>query len=224
MIAAIPASASAGDDVTEVWGAFWDTGQCTLILSYDSDDMAGDVEIQRPCGGLMRGIRSFAYTDESASEIVLFSRRGQRGDLIGSLSDVGGDVMEGFVGDGEPVAMELIEAYAEGNGGGGNTGGSGACVQYADGGCVDSADRSNPNIRFGSTLDMFAHADLDIFPFSGGSGFKKDEYVAHGECRQVKRCDSRNGEDWCEVVLSDGFFTGWVKRQAKGKVYLSQGC
>lgn len=215
--------ALAEEKVREVWQAEWDGGRCTLVLDYDSGDMAGKVSIRRPCGGLLRGVKSFAYLDDAQAEMVFLSAPGQRGDVIGHFEEDGRAAMIGLAGDGEPVALFLVEQTRRSARvtTGGATGG---CVRYADGGCADKADLKNPKIRFGDTIEMYAHEALDIFPFAGGKGFKKDERVAEGSCREVKRCRAAEGGDWCEVVLEDGFFTGWVKRMDRNRVYLSRGC
>ena len=91
---------------------------------------------------------------------------------------------------------------------------------------MGKSELKNPKIRFGDPIDMLALANQKIYPFSGGKGFPKDERMQAGACYQVKKCERAFGsdEDWCEVVLEDGFFTGWVKRMDDDQVYLSKGC
>ncbi len=84
----------------------------------------------------------------------------------------------------------------------------------------------NPSIPAFQTIRMKALAPQPIYPFSGGKGIAKSEKVTRGSCLEVKKCERafNSSEDWCEMVLSDGFFTGWVKRQDTDWVYLRQGC
>jgi hypothetical protein len=218
-------AAEAANDTRETWQAAWGGGTCTLTLTYDLADLQGRVRVGRPCGGELVAAKSFVYTDDSRSQMILFARPGARGAMIGSFEATGQGRMQGLIADGVPAEIVLTERSSTGITIGG-TASTGACIRYADGGCARSADLKNPDIRFGQPAQMRALGQLTIFPFSGGKGFAKDEVVAPGQCRMVKKCETAFGttEDWCEVILEDGFFTGWVRRQDANFVYLRTGC
>jgi hypothetical protein len=218
-------AATAQNRTIEIWQATWDGARCTLVLTYDLARLQGNVETRRPCGRTLGKVASFVYTDERRDHMILFARPGARGDILGSFEATGQGRMEGVIGDGLVTVLVMTERSST-TLGTGTTQGNADCIRYADGGCARPADLKNPDIPFGSPAPMRALGRLDIYPFSGGKGFKKDETVTPGQCRSVKKCETAFGtdEDWCEVILSDGFFTGWVRRQDANFVYLRKGC
>jgi hypothetical protein len=224
-------TASAGNETREVWQAFWEDGECMLVLKYDSADMAGTVKRQNPCGGLLRKVKSFVYTDGSRSQLILFSGKNATGAMLGNFDSAGSGEMEGLVGDGEYAELYMSESSSSSTSSivtiNINTGSSGDCIEYAEGnGCAEKGDMRNPKIQFGSKISMVSLINQQIFPFSGGKGFAKDETAGEFQCMEVKKCETafNSSEDWCEVVLSDGFFTGWVKRADDNYIYLAKGC
>ncbi len=228
-------AANAGNITRETWKATWPGNRCTLQLTYDKADMAGDVVVEKPCGKELRKVRSFVYSDDSRSEMLLFARPGARGDIVGGFSKSGRNRMDGLIGDGVEASLFLSASSSvtmngginpSSNGNGGSSAGA-SCVQYSDrSGCADRVDTKNPRVPTFQSIEMLSLSHLKIYPFSGGNGFAKKESVAQYQCVTVKRCETASGGkgDWCEIVLSDGFFTGWVKRQDADFVYLQKGC
>lgn len=228
----ILAPVNAATQVTETWEVDWDGGSCIFVFNYDKAEMAGPVRVQKPCGGLLRKVKSFVYTDSKRRELILFNRKNARGDPVAIFEKSGRNEMDGYAGDGEPVSMfNTSSSTMSVNSGlssqGSASSGSADCIVYADSGsCVNSADRKNPKIPTFKKINMRALAGQSIYPFSGGKGFAKDESADGGACYEVKKCERafNSSEDWCEIVLSDGFFTGWVKRMDDEQVYLRKGC
>jgi len=225
-------SANAANRTKETWNVKWAGGRCTLVLSYDNADMAGNVRVKK-CARTLRKVRSFAYVDDAKSEMILFSRPGAKGDIIADFAEAGRNRMHGLIGDGVEAKMFMsASSSVTVNGGSSFTAGSGgsggaSCVQYADrSGCADRVDKKNPRVPTFETISMLSMSRLKIYPFSGGSGIAKSDVVPAGSCIKVKKCEAAFGGkgDWCEIVLPDGFFTGWVKRQDSDFVYLQKGC
>jgi len=229
----------------ETWQVTWPGQSCTLVLSYDKATMSGKVTVKRPCGRTLRKVKSFVYTDGRKSEMILFRRPGARGAVLGNFSKQGRNRMQGGIGDGIGASMFMSQSSSVTTNssanitlggitlGGITLGGAPAgsasadCVLYSDrSGCAGRADLKNPKVPTFDKISMRALSKLKIYPFSGGNGFAKSEVVARNACVKVKKCESSFGGkgDWCQVVLSDGFFTGWVKRQDEDFVYLQKGC
>jgi len=235
---AIASSAWSGTRVKETWRASWAGGKCTLVLKYDLDLLQGSAKPRGFCAKLMKGVKSLVYTDETRSQMMMFGRPGAQGPLLGAFDKTGTNNMAGTFGDGESVSLFKSSSSSFGiNVGTGAISGTGTaipvapveggCVRYKDSrGCVIAQDKKDPKIPAFQTIRLRALGDQSIFPFSGGQGIAKDESVAGGSCVVVKRCEKafNSNEHWCEIVLSDGFFTGWVKRQDDDWVYLRHGC
>ena len=220
----------AANETKETWAASWGNKTCKLILTYDAADLAGRVETLNPCAKPLRKARSFVYTDGSRSHMILFSRPGAKGAILGSFDRTGENNMQGDIGTGNDVSLFLSASSSVTINSSTTTGsasGSQQCVQYADNhSCARSSDLKNPKIETFNTIEMTSLASQDIYPFSGGRGFAKDEKAVRGACMTVKKCEQafNSSQMWCEVVLSDGFFTGWVKRMDDDFVYLRKGC
>jgi len=219
--------AYAANQTTEIWQITWDGGRCELVLNYSTDDMAGTAT-PKNCSKALRKVRSFVYTDDDQREMILFRRNNAQGAILGQFDKSGRNEMEGLIGDGEPAEMFLASKTSTtlNVNTGGNAGSNADCVTYTSGGCARKSDLNNPDIRFGDPIEMEMLANAKIYPFSGGRGFPKDEKAARGQCLSVKKCEQAFSSDdhWCEVVLSDGFFTGWVLRKDDDTVYLRKGC
>ncbi|NOX73182.1 MAG: hypothetical protein GXP03_06035 [Alphaproteobacteria bacterium] len=222
-------AAQAGTQIKETWDAKWAGQKCTLVLSYDKAKLAGPVKVRGGCGKALRKVKSFVYTDAAHSQLILFSKKNARGAMIGSFDKAGKKSFKGMIGDGTSAKMfrTAISTVTVSVGVTASSGSTGTqdCIRYANRQkCAGAADLINPNIPTFKTIEMQALADQSIFPFSGGNGFAKDESVVKGARVVVKRCERafNSNEDWCEMVLSDGFFTGWIKRMDTGKVYLRE--
>lgn len=223
-------SATAAGTLTETWQVKWGNTSCVLVFSSDTASLIGTVKVQKPCGKTLRKVRSFAYSNANRTRVELFSRANAKGTLIGAFNRANKSNMAGMIGDGDSATMFLtatssvsVTVTAGGNSGA-NTG---KCVRYANNRtCAVAQDQKDPAIPAFKTIRMRSLSSQTIFPFSGGSGFAKDEKLARGECREIKKCEKafNSTEHWCEVVLKDGFFTGWIKRQDDDWVYLRQGC
>lgn len=229
-------SAQAGTRIKETWDVKWAGQKCTLVLSYDKAKQAGSVKVRPGCGKTLRKVKSFVYTDEAHNQMILFSKKKARGAMIGNFDKVSQKRFKGIIGDGISAGMFRSEistvTVTTGTTINSETGTNSDtdtqdCIRYANRQkCARNVDLKNPNIPTFQTIKMKALADQSIFPFSGGHGFAKDETVVKGACLVVKRCEKafNSKDDWCEVVLSDGFFTGWVKRMDTSKVYLRESC
>jgi hypothetical protein len=215
---------------TETWQVQWASSGCVLVFSYDDNELVGKVSVKKPCGKALRKVRSFAYSNGKRRHVEIFSGKRANGTLIGAFDRHGKNKMIGVIGDGDSASMFLSATTSSSvNFGSSDNSGSNleACVRYANNrACAVAQDAKNPKIASFKTIRMRSLSEQSIFPFSGGNGFAKDEKLARGECREVKKCERafNSKEDWCEVVLEDGFFTGWVKRQDDDWVYLRQGC
>lgn len=220
----------AANETKETWVANWGNKSCKLILTYDSADLAGKVETLNPCAKPMRKARSFVYADDARNHMILFSRPGAKGAILGSFDRAGENNMQGDIGTGSMVSLFLSSSTSvtvNSSVSVGSDSGSEDCVRYAHNqSCARFSDLKNPKIETFKTIEMTSLANQDIFPFSGGGGFAKDESAVRGACMTVKKCEQafNSSEMWCEVVLSDGFFTGWVKRMDDDFVYLRKGC
>jgi hypothetical protein len=226
LASAIPSYAA--NKTTETWEAKWPGGSCTLVMSYDTADLAGSVKVIKPCGKILRKVKSFVYTDDSREHMILFAKKKARGAMVGSFDRSGKNRLEGLIGDGETATMFLGSSSSvtinSGVSAGSSQSNSQSCRYYSGSQqCARDADLKNPTFK---TVKMTSMVNQDIFPFSGGKGFAKDERAGRGMCMVVKKCETafNSSEDWCEVVLSDGFFTGWVKRMDADFVYLRKGC
>jgi hypothetical protein len=222
-------AAQAGTQIKETWDAKWAGQKCTLVLSYDKAKLAGPVKVKNGCGKALRRVKSFVYTDAKRSQMILFTKKNARGAPVGSFDKAGKKSYKGMIGDGTSAKMfrSAISTVTVSVGLNASSGGTGSqdCIRYANRQkCARDADLKNPKIPTFKTIEMQALANQSIFPFSGGNGFARDESVVKGASVTVKKCERafNSDEDWCEVVLSDGFFTGWVKRMDSGKVYLRE--
>ncbi len=224
--------AQAANQTTETWQAKWSGGSCTLILNYDVANLAGPVSVQKPCSKALRKAKSFVYTDAKRKHMVLFSRKGGKGKILANFQRSSKNNLKGNIGNTKGATMFLsasssVSVNVDTTVNTGNSGSAANCVRYANNQkCARPADLKNPKIEVFKTINMRSLAKQDIFPFSGGNGFAKDEKMARGACTVVKKCEQafNSTEMWCEVVLSDGFFTGWVKRMDDDFVYLRKGC
>ena len=222
--------ANAANQTRETWKVSWSNGTCTIVLKYDVAKLSGPVKRKGACDKLLRKVKSFVYTDESRTEMILFTRRKAMGPMLGSASKVGKNTMEGFMGDGEPVSMFKAASSSTTFSFGSNDtiDDSGTnCVRYANTrNCAIAQDLKDPSIPTFQTQKVMILADQKTFPFSGGDGIARDESVTRGSCREIKKCEKAFGsnEHWCEVVLDGGFFTAWIKRQDDDWVYLRKGC
>ncbi len=224
--------AAAGTRTTETWQATWPGSKCTIVLKYDESRLQGPARPRGNCGKEMRKVKSFVYTDETKTHMVLFTRKGAKGPMLGAFDRTSENSMSGMIGDGEPTEMFKSSSSSVtvdlGGTTGGTTGDDGAdCVRYANNrNCAIAQDLKDPKIPAFQTITVRILDDQPTYPFSGGRGIATDEPVARGTCRQIKKCEKafNSNEHWCEIVKSDGFFTAWVKRQDDDWVYLRKGC
>ncbi len=233
IVLGISTSVTAGNRTRETWRVSWPGNNCTLILTYDKADMAGNVKVKKPCGRVLRKVKSFVYTSEDRENLILFRRTGAAGTILGNFAKIGRNRMRGIIGDGDEASLFLskMSSVTTSSSFSIDTGDSGTdsqpCVRYSDrSGCADRVDLKNPKIPRFQTIDMRILTRAKIFPFSGGRGFAQKEVAIEGACMKVEECekDFNSNEMWCRVILSGGFFTGWVKRQDDNFVYMSQGC
>jgi hypothetical protein len=221
----------AANQTTETWQAKWAGGSCTLVMSYDVAKLAGPVSVQKPCSKALRKAKSFVYTDGKRKHMVVFAEKGGKGKILASFDRSGKNKLKGKIGNTGGVTMFLSSSSSVsvnvGAGASANSSNAASCVRYANNQkCARKADLKNPKIEVFKTINMRSLAKQSIFPFSGGGGFANDEKMAKSACMVVKKCEQafNSSEMWCEVVLSDGFFTGWVKRMDDNFVYLRKGC
>ena len=134
----------ADNQTVETWQVKWGAQQCTLVMTFDALKLQGPVRVVQPCGKELRKVKSFVYTDDRRSDMILFPRRGAQGAMVGSFTKSGKSTMKGLIGDGIEATMYLSSRSSVTVNLGGNTGGSGSCVKYANGGCASQADLGNP--------------------------------------------------------------------------------
>lgn len=224
----------AANTTRETWQVSWPGHACTMVLTYDKADLAGPAKPNSACRGILSKVRSFVYTDEQRNMMILFRKTGARGAIIGQFDKLSSNRMKGQIGDGTPASMMMSRSSSttinlgESSSNSGSSGSQAAdCIQYSNrSGCARKVDLKNPKVATFQTVNMRILSRLKVFPFSGGNGFAQDQLARKGSCVKVKTCEQAfsGNSDWCEIVLPDGFFTGWVKRQDEDFVYMKKGC
>ncbi|GEM_PF-1815536 len=223
--------AVAGTTTVETWATTQPGGNpCILTVTLPATTAAnGSVSAGSRCKGALKKVDTIAYVggkkrdiilqDTSGSTRTLVTLRRKKNKLVGTQS--GGAKLTFALTT--TVTTTSSVAVTSGSG----TGTKQKCLSYVGNNrCVRATDARNPLIPAFQTIEMKFLTRQNIFPFSGGSGFAKDEKAKKGSCYKVKKCERafNSTEDWCEIVLSDGFFTGWVKRADANTVYMRSGC